>query len=137
MAETSETLSLDELVEINRQAIDAFGGSFYAGDNNLINPGTLIYTLDSLDAEVFGNELYPAIEEKAAVLGWNIIAKHVFHDGNKRTGILACITFLELNGYDLQVSFEDIDAEVVNICEGIAKQKISLEVFTNWIKNRI
>ncbi len=101
MAGTSETLSLDELVEINRQAIDAFGGSFYAGDNNLINPGTLIYTLDSLDAEVFGNELYPAIEQKAAVLGWNIIVKHVFHDGNKRTGILACITFLELNGYDL------------------------------------
>lgn len=93
--------------------------------------------MDSLDAEIFGNEIYPEIEQKAAALGWNIIAKHVFHDGNKRTGILACTIFLELNGYNLRVSFDDIDEEVISICEGIAKQEIDLEKFTDWIKNRI
>ncbi len=68
MARTSETLSLDEIVEINRRAIDAFGGSFYTVDNNIINSWTLIYTLDSLDAEIFENALYATIEQKAAVL---------------------------------------------------------------------
>lgn len=64
------------------------------------------------------------------------MAKHVFHDGNKRTGMLACQIFLELNEYDLQIAFHTVDEEAATISEGIAKQQVNLSTFTHWITQR-
>jgi death-on-curing protein len=137
VARASETLTIDEIVEMNRLALNMYGGLPFAGENNFANESTLLYTLEALDGEIYGEELYPTIEKKAAALGWKIMAGHVFNDGNKRTGLLACITFLELNGLDLQISFDNVDAEAVSICEGVADRKVvSLEEFTQWIETR-
>ena len=38
-----------------------------------------------------GEELYPTIEEKAARLGYSLIANHAFEDGNKRIGVLVLL----------------------------------------------
>ncbi|MFA6158032.1 MAG: virulence protein RhuM/Fic/DOC family protein [Candidatus Paceibacterota bacterium] len=45
-----------------------------------------------------GEELYPSIEEKASHLLYFIIKDHPFFDGNKRSGALLFIFFLEQNG---------------------------------------
>ncbi len=46
-----------------------------------------------------GKELYPTIEEKAAHLLYFIIKDHPFSDGNKRSGALLFIRFLQKNNY--------------------------------------
>lgn len=45
-----------------------------------------------------GNELYPSLEEKAAVLLYLIVKNHSFVDGNKRIAAACFLYFLEQNG---------------------------------------
>ncbi len=52
--------------------------------------------------------LYPTIEAKAAQLGYSLVKNHAFADGNKRIGMLAMMTFLELNGAGRDYTNEEI-----------------------------
>lgn len=132
MGSTSETLTIDEICEINRRQIEMFGGLFLSY-GNFHNRGSLEYALDAIDAEVFGTPLYLTLEAKAAFLAFNIITKHVFHDGNKRTALTACRIFLLLNGFDLNISAEEPDENAMNIAAEVAEGLINLEVFTSWV----
>ena len=49
-------------------------------------------------AEAFGEEFFPTLAEKAAVLLQGIVIAHPFVDGNKRAGLLAMLAFLAANG---------------------------------------
>lgn len=129
MGRTFETLTVSEIVEINRRMIQSFGGIFFEGDRNLANPGSLEFVLAEIQGTLFGKELHPTIAEKAAAIGWRIIAGHVFHDGNKRTGMEACRLFLDLNGYTLH-----IDREAVAIALKIATGEANLPEFALWIE---
>lgn len=131
MGGTCETLTISDIVEINRRMIAEFGGIFFEGDNNLANPGSLEHALEEIQGSLFGQDLYPSIIEKAAVLGCRIIVNHVFHDGNKRTGMEACRLFLDLNGYKMR-----IDLDVVTIAVAVAEDKMQIDGFTQWVEQR-
>lgn len=45
-----------------------------------------------------GNELYPSVEEKAAVLLYLVVKNHSFSDGNKRIAAMLFLWFMENNG---------------------------------------
>ena len=62
-----------------------------------------------------GADLYPSVFEKAAALARGIICGHVFLDGNKRTGLAAAALFLQYNGWDLDLSDEDLVALALDI----------------------
>lgn len=47
----------------------------------------------------FGKDAYPTLIEKAAALFHSLISNHPFHNGNKRTAVLAFDIFLVANGY--------------------------------------
>lgn len=47
----------------------------------------------------FGQDAYPALIQKAGALFHSLIANHPFHNGNKRTAVLAFDLFLIANGY--------------------------------------
>ena len=44
------------------------------------------------------------IVRQAATLFWGIASNHAFRDGNKRTAVVMLRAFLNLNGYDLDLS---------------------------------
>jgi death on curing protein len=136
MGRTRQTLTVADIVEINRRIIAEFGGIFLAGDNNLANPGSLEHALEEIQGSLFGQELYPTIIEKAAVLGWRIIANHVFHDGNKRTGMEVCYLFLRLNDYEMRIARDVIDTEIVDMALAIATDKVQLDEFARWLEQR-
>jgi death-on-curing protein len=50
----------------------------------------------------FGEDAYPSVAEKAAAYGFFLTANHPFVDGNKRTGAMSLLAFLELNEYELR-----------------------------------
>jgi death on curing protein len=133
---TCQTLTFEEILEINRLIIENFGGLFLSADENLANPNSLLYILETLDETVFGQERYPTLFFKAAALGWHIITRHIFHDGTKRTGMFACYVFLELNGYSLQIEDVILDMEVVNKAVAIGNNELSLEEFAEWLEGR-
>jgi death-on-curing protein len=94
-------LSKSHLIAINRMTINQHGGSFLA-PTNILHEDRLDYLLDAVDQQVFGETLHPTISSKAAVYFYHIVTGHVFHDGNKRTGLAAALVFLQLNGYTLR-----------------------------------
>jgi len=50
----------------------------------------------------------PSAFDLAAAYAFGIAKNHPFVDGNKRTAFVASAVFLELNGYELQASEEDV-----------------------------
>jgi death-on-curing protein len=79
---------------------------------------------------MFGEDLYKAIEDKAARLAFGIINNHPFIDGNKRTGLHCMLVFLFLNEYIIEYTQEEIEELAV----GIAEKHISLAEIAEWIK---
>lgn len=136
MESIGETLTIDEIVEINRQQIETFGGLFLPV-NNFHNQASLEYALEALDAVSFGKELYPTLAEKAALLVFTIIQTHVFHDGNKRTAMSVSRVFLLLNGYDLEIETEAIDQGAMDIAIDIANSALDRDALVEWINERM
>ena len=60
--------------------------------------GALKGILDQIAQYVFGEEVYPSIEEKAANLLYFLVKDHIFADGNKRIAALLYLAFLHKNG---------------------------------------
>jgi death-on-curing protein len=131
MGSSLKTLSRDDLVEINRRMIQAFGGVYFPQDQNLLFPGSLEHIFDAIQGMIFNVDQYPTVFEKAAGLAWRIIVGHVFHDGNKRTGMEACRLFLEINGYEMKIDFG-----VVHIALKIARKELEFQEFVSWIIER-
>ena len=65
--------------------------------------------------------------EKAACIIAVIPWTQAFFDGNRRTGIIAAITFLRDNGYDLDINPEDENLELRKLLSEIKKHSADLE----------
>ena len=71
----------------------------------------------------------PGIIEMAAAYTTGIVRDHPFIDGNKRTGFVVGVLFLELNGYRFTASEEDAAQAVL----GLAAGTIEEADFTSWM----
>jgi len=60
----------------------------------------------------------PSMVEMAAAYTVGIVRNHPFVDGNKRTGFVVGILFLEVNGYRFAASEEDAAQAVLNLASG-------------------
>ena len=98
--------------------LDATGGSHGIRDNNMLESA-----INMPFATFMGDDLYPYVEDKAARLGFGIINNHPFVDGNKRTGLLAMLVFLETNGVFLTYSDEELVTIGLNVASGEASDK--------------
>jgi len=72
---------------------------------------------------------YPTLQSKAARLGFGLVKNHPFVDGNKRIGVLAMISFLELNGVKLTCT----DDELIKIGLGLADGSIDEKRLLDFI----
>ena len=73
--------------------------------NGVRKPGALEMLVNAPKEKLFGQELYPTIYEKAAILMINLATKHVFHNCNKRTTFITLDIFMELNGFESNMAF--------------------------------
>lgn len=60
----------------------------------------------------------PSIIDMAAAYTAEIVRNHPFIDGNKRTGFMAGVLFLEPNGYRFTASEEDAAQAVLGLAAG-------------------
>ena len=79
------------------------------------DPNALEMCVGQLKATAFGEEVYPSVYEKAALLLIQLIKKHPFHNANKRTAFLAAFVFLKINGQLLTIKQKDAVNLVVYI----------------------
>jgi death-on-curing protein len=85
-------------------------------------------------ASFAGEAFYTSIEAKAATLLFGIAKNHAFIDGNKRVAVLAALQFLNLNGFDLNLTPPEEANETIT---GVAAGTVTLETLTTWIAGRL
>lgn len=100
------------------------------GSPDVRDLGLLESALESAFQTYGGEELYPTTVEKAARLGFSLIANHAFLDGNKRIGILVMLTFLQVNGVSLDIDNDD----VARIGLAVAAGEMSYEHLLAWLR---
>ena len=116
-------LSFEEALEIQRYQIEHFGG-----DPGLRDAALLRSALAVPSATFGGQFLHAGIEEMAAAYLFHIAKDHPFVDGNKRTGAMAALVFLELNGYDFTATNDEL-ADAVLKTAGGEESKAELTAF--------
>ena len=117
-------LSKEQVIKIHSMLIEQTGGSKGIRDEGLLD-SALNAPFQTFDGEY----IYKTIKAKAAKLGYFLVKNHPFIDGNKRTGILVMITFLEINGLEITCS----DEELIILGLGLAEGKINDKDLLNWI----
>jgi len=65
-----------------------------------------------------------------AAYGFGLVKNHPYRDGNKRIGFLAIVTFLGINGHDLDAT----DAEVIDEMLALAERRVSEQELADWIR---
>lgn len=108
-------LSLAEVLEIHRDQIERYGG--HAGLRDL---GLLQSALAMPAAALGGRYLHGDLVEMAAAYLFHIVQNHPFIDGNKRTGMVAAIVFLSLNGIELRADETQLEQLVIDVAKGKA-----------------
>ena len=96
-----------------------------------MNPSALELALELPKKCLYGQELYPDLFEKAAVLMRELIKGHPFEAANKRTGYMAALIFLDENGYTLRSPID----EAVSVTLRIAMDKADVEEVAEWLRN--
>ena len=122
-------LSFDQVCDINRKMIEKKGGLF-TPPKNLLNPGSLEYILTDVADPDLDISNHIVLKEIAAKIGYHIITRHVFNDGNKRTAGHIAWAFLRANGVR---AF--LDSTIIYLTKSIAEKNATLNDFSVWLKN--
>ena len=128
MTKDAERIDKNTALAIHSAATAWFGGLDGVRDEGL---------LESALAQPFqtfgGEELYPAISQKAARYAYGIASNHPFADGNKRTAAAVMGAFLRINGF----SFEPDHGEFLAIMLGVADGSVSFDQLAEWVGSQI
>ncbi len=116
-------IDLPEVLAIHARQLDQHGGALGLRDREL---------LESALARPRQRHAYgdPDVFALAAAYTAAIISNHPFVDGNKRTGFVVGILFLELNGSTLTASEADATQAVLDLAAG----NINEEQFAIWLR---
>lgn len=108
-------------MEIHNDQIKRYGG--HPGIRSI----ELLKSAIAVPAASFGGDyLHTDVYEMAAAYLFHIARNHPFMDGNKRTGAVAAVVFLILNGIELNANEDSFEKMVLSAAEGkIDKAKIA------------
>jgi death on curing protein len=79
--------------------------------------------------QIFAYGENPMIVQMAAGYMAGIVRNHPFVDGNKRTGFVVGVLFLELNGYQFTATEEEATQAVLSLAAG----KLDDAALTDWL----
>lgn len=111
-------VSLDVVLEIHKRQLKEFGGA-----GGLRNQAGIEAAVEVPKATFDGQDLYPTVFLKAAAYAFHIAEAQAFADGNKRTALDVALTFLAINGYEI----EDEQMALYDAMIAIAERKMSKE----------
>jgi death-on-curing protein len=124
-------LSLSEVLEIHQDQIKRYGGGSGIRDLGLLQSAL------SMPAAGFGGRfLHGDLFEMAAAYLFHIVQNHPFVDGNKRTGAVAALIFLALNGIEIDAQEDAFEKMVRQVSEGKANKAAVAEFLRSYKHKR-
>ena len=117
-------LDIDDVLEIHATQLEVHGGSAGLRDRGLLESAV------AQPQSSFGGQLvHEGLFDMAAAYLFHIVSNHAFVDGNKRTGLLAALVFLDVNGIGIDHSSDDLYALTMRVAEGgVEKHVIAAEL---------
>ena len=114
-------LTLDDLLDLHALQIEKYGGAEGVRDLGLLE-SAIAQPQATFDGEYVHDELFLM----AAAYLFHIARNHPFMDGNKRTGLMAALVFLDLNGIVLDRSSDELYNLTMAVAEGrMSKQRVA------------
>lgn len=118
----------DVVSAIHRRQLAEHGGAEGTRDANALL-SALSRPLNLLN---YG-EPKPDLAALAASYAFRIARNHPFVDGNKRTALVVCRTFLKMNGADIAATQEEKYQTFLQLAEGLLTE----EELADWLRVRL
>ena len=125
--------------------------AIFARDEDPISPSgvrsedLLVSACQRPNVGLGSTEKYTTVFSKAAALFHSLTKNHAFHNGNKRTALVALLSMLQRNGYqlDMSVSDDDVYELVLSVAadtfpapsHGLSTDQI-VEQLASWLRIR-
>ena len=119
-------LTTKQVISIHSSLIEATGGT-----DGVRDMGLLESALEAPFQTFDGKDLYPALIQKAARLGYSLVSNHPFVDGNKRIGIHTMLVFLAVNGVEIECT----QKELIDIGLSLADGTMDAEKLLIWLSS--
>jgi death on curing protein len=85
-------------------------------------------------SSMMGQDAYPSLHEKAAVLLESIVRNHPLIDGNKRLGWMGVFVFYGVNGFDLDAPQDDAYELVIGVSTGSVAYADAAAKLAGWVR---
>lgn len=117
-------LSVDDLLDIAVGVMDEVA---------VRDAGLLATAAGRPRVTVFGNDAYPAFQDKAAALLHSLVRNHALVDGNKRLAWSATRIFCLLDGQDLVYTVDDGEDLILKAAAG----QLDVPEIADWLATRL
>ncbi len=121
-------LTRKDIIQIHEDAILDSGGG-----NGMRDGAGIESAIAAPQTVYFGQEQYPSIAAKAAILCFELVTQHPFIDGNKRVGHSAMANFLYMNGHIIDANDDEQETIILRVAAG----EMTKESFTEWVQSKI
>jgi len=120
---TPRFLTLDSVLEFHAEQLTRFGGG-----SGIRDQGLLESAVAQPEATFAGEFLHDNLHAIAAAYLFHIVQNHPFVDGNKRTGYISAMAFLEANGIETHVTMELYDITIAVASGKMSKDQLAAEL---------
>jgi death-on-curing protein len=112
-SEIPEFLDLEDVLELHTLQLARYGGADGVRDRGLLESA-----LAQPQATFDGEFVHPDLFAMAAAYLFHVVQNHAFIDGNKRTGLLAALVFLDVNGISITHGSPGLYELTLGVAEG-------------------
>lgn len=130
MNDGPEFLSVAQVLAIHALQIKRYGGAAGVRDRALLESAVA-----APQATFDGEFLHAGLFDMAAAYAFHISQNQPFIDGNKRTGLLVALVFLDLNGISISATSPGLYDMMIALAEGRAT-KDDLAAFLRELAKR-
>jgi death-on-curing protein len=106
-------LSLDKVLELHQDQLNRYGGSPGIRDMGLLQSAVAIP-----QASFGGEFLHEDLYAMGAAYLFHLVQNHAFVDGNKRVGLAAMLSFLDMNSIEFIAEGDDVYEMVLRVAKG-------------------
>ena len=124
-----EFLSVARVLRIHMDQIEHYGGSPEVRD-----PGLLASAIATPESSYEEKYLHPSLPAMGAAYMFHLIQNHPFIDGNKRTGSMCALIFLNQNWAHLQVTVDQLGEMAFGIARSDLSKDQVIEIFEQHVE---
>jgi death-on-curing protein len=125
-----EVLTLDDVLEVQCDQIERYGGTLGVRDNGLLESA-----LAAPQCGFGGHYLHADLFEMASAYLFHLVQNHPFLDGNKRVVAAAALTFLAMNRVETKISNQALVEMVLSVAQGKIEKTAIADFFRQNAKS--